>query len=46
MMGDRVMRGGGGGGLFSFQSLFVEKKRRHLEIALIGNALMGNVVVY
>lgn len=24
MMGDRVMRGGGGG-LFSFQSLFVEK---------------------
>lgn len=24
-MGDRVMRGGGGGGLFSFQSLFVEK---------------------
>ena len=35
-----------GGGLFSFRSLFVGKKRRHLKIALTGTALMGNVVVY
>ena len=39
-------RGGGGGSLFSFRSLFVKKTWRHLEITLTGTALMGNVVMY
>ena len=43
-MEDRVMRGGGA--YLAFDLCLWKKNRRHLEIALTGTALMGNVVVY